>query len=261
MTLPEILKRKNQQKLTMVTCYDAWSARLLEEVDVDLLLVGDSVSMVVHGFDDTTKATMDMMIKHTEAVRRGAPKKFIVADLPFLAFRKSVDVSLENAGDLIRAGANAVKLEGAQGNLEVIERMVQSGIPVMGHLGLTPQFVNAFGGFKVQGKTASAQEQLVQDALALEKAGAFSVVLECIPSSLAQRVTESLQIPVIGIGAGLDCDGQVLVLQDLLGLTQNLKPRFVRHFGKGKDFFTGAVSSYVNAVKEKTFPSEKEAYE
>lgn len=245
----------------MVTCYDTWSAKLLSDTDVDLLLVGDSLSMVIYGHPDTTNATMPMMIEHTRAVRRGALKKFIVADLPFLSFRKSLDQSLEAAGDLIRAGANAVKLEGAQGNLELIQRLTESGVPVMGHLGLTPQFVNAFGGFKVQGKSAAAQEILQKDALDLERAGAFSVVLECVPSTLARKVTESLSVPVIGIGAGLDCDGQVLVLHDLLGFTSDMKPRFVRKFAEGQEFLKNGIQAYCEAVRNNDFPNVKESYE
>lgn len=261
MNLPEIVKSKSNKKITMVTCYDSWSAKILSQTDVDLLLVGDSLSMVVYGHSDTTKATLSMMTEHTAAVRRGAPNKFIVSDLPFLSFRKSLDSSIEAAGDLIRSGANAVKLEGARGNLELIQRLTESGVPVMGHLGLTPQFIHAFGGFKVQAKSTEAQEILLQDALGLEKAGAFSVVLECVPSSLARRVTESLSIPVIGIGAGLDCDGQVLVLHDLLGFTSDMKPRFVRTFAQGQDFLKDGVQAFCQAVKDGDFPSVKESYE
>lgn len=260
MNLPEIVNSKSKNKLTMVTCYDAWSAKLLSGTDVDLLLVGDSLSMVVYGYPDTTNATIPMMRNHTAAVRRGAPKKFIVADLPFLSFRKSLDQSMESAGELIRAGANAVKLEGARGNLDLIRRLTESGVPVMGHLGLTPQFINAFGGFKVQGKSADAQEALLRDALDLEEAGVFSVVLECIPAALAKRVTEALSIPVIGIGAGLDCDGQVLVLQDLLGLTSDMKPRFVRTFADGQEFLRGGIQNYCDAVRNGDFPGVKESY-
>ncbi len=261
MTLPKVLEAKSKRKLTMVTCYDSWSAKLLAKTDVDMILVGDSLAMVVYGYPDTTRATMDLMVTHTEAVRRGAPQKFIIGDLPFLSFRKSMDSSIEAAGKLIQAGANAVKLEGAKGNLELIERLTQSGVPVMGHLGLTPQFVHAFGGFKVQAKSESAQEILLRDALALEEAGAFSVVLECVPSSLAKQVSEKLSIPVIGIGAGVDCDGQVLVLHDLLGMTADLQPRFVRKFGAGEEFLINATQSYTKAVKDGDFPSVKESYE
>jgi len=261
MNLPEILNSKNLKKLSMVTCYDHWSASLLNQTEVDLLLVGDSLAMVVYGHADTTKANMPMMIQHTEAVRKGAPNKFIVSDMPFLSFRKSLDSSIDAAGSLIQAGANAVKLEGAHGNLELIDRLSSSGVPVMGHLGLTPQFVHSFGGFKVQGKTKSAQDQLLQEALALQKAGVFALVLECIPSSLAARVTAELKIPVIGIGAGHECDGQVLVLHDLLGLTPNLKPKFVRQFGMGNEFLKTSISNYVSSIRDLSFPSEKESYE
>lgn len=255
-----MIQLKEKRKITMVTCYDFTSAQLLSETEVDMILVGDSVAMVLYGHTDTTSATLEMMATHIRSVRKGAPKSFIVGDLPFLSFRKSWDTSIDASMRLIQAGANAIKLEGAAGNLDLIRHLTESGVPAMGHLGLTPQFINAFGGFKVQGKTEAAKEQLLKDALALEKAGAFSIVLECVPSSLAAQVTKSLSIPVIGIGAGSDCDGQVLVLQDLLGLTSNMKPRFVRHFGQGREFFIHAINDYCQAVTEKSFPDEKEAY-
>lgn len=259
MNLHEV--KNSKKKITMVTCYDAWSAKLLEKTDVDLLLVGDSLSMVVYGYPDTTHATLPMMNQHISAVRRGAPTKTIIGDLPFLSFRKSLDTSVEAAGQMIQAGANAVKLEGAQGNLELIRHLTESGVPVMGHLGLTPQFIHSFGGFRVQGRSEEAQKTLVQEALALEQAGAFSVVLECVPSSLAQVISTELQIPVIGIGAGPHCDGQVLVLHDLLGLTSDLKPKFVRHFSEGETLVHQAIAQYCAAVTGGSFPSGKESYE
>lgn len=260
-SVPEILKRKEKNPLTMVTCYDHWSAKLLNATDVDLILVGDSLVMVMYGADDTTQATMDMMVQHTRAVRKGAPNKFIVADMPFMSFRKSLETSIDNATALIQAGANAVKLEGAQGNLELVERFSSSGIPVMGHLGLTPQFIHNFGGFKVQGKSEAAKNQILKDAVALERAGAFSLVLECIPQSLASEVRSQLSIPTIGIGAGLDCDGQVLVLHDLLGFTSGKKPRFVREFCQGRGLVHESVQQFQQAVLDKNFPSSEETYE
>jgi len=221
------------RKLVMVTSYDAWSSRLLAESGVDCLLVGDSAMMVVHGEKDTLGATPELMALHTRAVTRGSGATFVVADMPFLAARKGAAHALDCAALLMRAGAHAVKIEGAQGHLPVIRHLVESGIPVMGHLGLTPQWVRGFGGFKVQGRAPEAAGQLREDALALEQAGAFALVLECIPQDLAAAVTAALHVPTIGIGAGAGCDGQVLVLQDLLGLNPGFQPRFARRFADG----------------------------
>lgn len=252
--------KREARKLTMLTCYDAWSAKLLKDVDVDMLLVGDSVAMVVHGHETTVPATMEMMELHTAAVSRANSGHFVVADLPFLSNRQGLEAGVRAAGRLMQAGAHAVKLEGARGNLELVKHLTESGVPVMGHLGLTPQSVFQLGGFKVQAKDSEAQEQLLADALALESAGCFSVVLECVPQKLATHVTSLLKIPTIGIGAGPDCDGQVLVMQDLLGLSTGFKPKFLRHFGSGSEFFTAAVNDYLKAVREGTFPNEKESY-
>lgn len=253
--------KKEGQKITMVTCYEAWSALLLKDTDVDLLLVGDSAAMVVHGFDSTLPATMEMMILHTQAVARAQTGKFIVGDLPFLSFRKGLEAGVTAAGQLMQAGAHGVKLEGAQGNLDLVDHLVKSGIPVMGHLGLTPQSVFQLGGFKVQARDPEAQNLLLKDAIALEAAGCFSLVLECVPQQLAQKVQQQLKIPVIGIGAGSHCDGQVLVLHDLLGFNTSFKPKFLKHFGSGADFFRDAVLEYTREVQSGTFPSAKESYE
>lgn len=248
------------RKLVMVTSYDAWSARILSETSVDALLVGDSVMMVVHGERDTLKASVDIMSLHTRAVAKTAGDKLVVADMPFLSARKGCAFAADCAAELLRAGAQAVKIEGVRGNDDVIRHLVESGIPVMGHLGLTPQWVNAFGGFTVQAREAEAAARLKEDALLLERAGAFAVVLECIPQKLAAEATASLKIPTIGIGAGAGCDGQVLVLQDLLGLNKEFKPKFVRRFGDGAAFVEEAVSRYAKSVREGEFPTAKESF-
>lgn len=248
------------RKLVMVTAYDAWSARLLNDTAVDMLLVGDSVMMVVHGERDTLGATTELMAMHTRAVARTAPDRLIVADMPFLATRKGSAFAVDCAAELLRAGAHAVKVEGVSGHEDVIQHMVESGIPVMGHLGLTPQSVHAFGGFTVQAREAAAADQLKEDALRLQKAGAFSLVLECIPQALAKEVSQALRIPTIGIGAGPDCDGQVLVLHDLLGMDPGFKPRFVRRYADGASFLKSAISSYSADVRSGAFPSPKESF-
>jgi 3-methyl-2-oxobutanoate hydroxymethyltransferase len=247
-------------KLVMVTAYDAWTARLLADTPVDCLLVGDSAMMVVHGERDTLGATPELMAMHTRAVVRGAGGKFVVADMPFLAARKGEAHALDCAALLLRAGAAAVKIEGAQGHLHVIRHLVESGIPVMGHLGLTPQWVRGFGGFKVQARAPEAAGQLREDAAALEQAGAFALVLECIPPGLAATVTAGLRIPTIGIGAGAGCDGQVLVLQDLLGLNPGFAPRFARRFADGAALVQNGASGFADAVRRGEFPSAQEAF-
>lgn len=248
------------KKLSMVTCYDYSFAKAVNSSEVDLILVGDSVAMVMHGYDSTIHATTEMMCSHTAAVKRGAPDKFIVGDMPFLTFRKGVEHSLEVAGKIMQAGANCIKLEGASGVLEVVENLVESGIPVMGHLGLTPQSVHQLGGHKVQGRTVSAQEQIIQDAIDLEKAGCCSLVLECVPQEVAKIITEKLSIPTIGIGAGKYCDGQVLVLQDMLGLTTEFSPRFVRKFEGFFDQTVKALDLFDFSIKDISFPNEKESF-
>jgi len=247
-------------KIVMVTAYDAWSARILADVPVDCLLVGDSAMMVVHGEKDTLGATPEIMALHTRAVARGAPGKFIVADMPFLAARKGEVHALECAALLVRAGAHAVKIEGASGHIGAIRHLVESGIPVMGHLGLTPQWVLGLGGFKVQARDAEGAERLARDAAALEEAGAFALVLECVPQALARQVTSSLRIPTIGIGAGAGCDGQVLVLHDLLGLNPGFRPRFARRFADGAALVRGGAASFAEAVRRGEFPAEEEGF-
>ncbi len=249
------------EKITMVTCYDYASAIILEESGVDCVLVGDSVSMVMHGYPNTTYATLEMMMLHTSAVARGFKNTFIVSDLPFLSYRKSLPITMDAVQQLIQAGAHAVKLEGAVGNLETIVHIVQSGVPVMGHIGLTPQHIHQLGGYKVQGKGKELAEALVQQAKDCEVAGCFSIVLECVPFMLAQKITESVSIPTIGIGAGAKTDGQVLVYQDLLGLQTEIIPKFVKQYCDGKGILSNHVKEYVSEVKAGSFPLEVHGFE
>ncbi len=253
-------KKAENKKITVLTCYDYTSARILSRSEIDCLLVGDSVAMTMHGCKDTVAATLQMMQFHVQAVSRGAENKFIIADLPFLSYRKSKKSNIEAVQILMQAGAQAIKLEGASGNLKLITHLVESGIPIMGHLGLTPQFVHQFGGYKVQGKTLETAAQIKQDALALQEAGCFSVVLECIPQLLAKEITEMLSIPTIGIGAGPDTDGQVLVWQDFLGLNSELTPKFVKHFLNGEALFQTAIQDFIQAVNNKEFPEHEHCY-
>jgi 3-methyl-2-oxobutanoate hydroxymethyltransferase len=262
MNVPEILLAKEQKsKLTMLTCYDHWSAQLLAETSVDMILVGDSAGMIMHGFNDTIPVTTEMLCLHVAAVRRGAPKKFIIADLPFLSFRSDLATNMRAIQMLMQAGAQAVKLEGLDGNAEFIRHLVGSGVPVMGHLGLTPQFVNMLGGFRVQGRQEEQGRKILAQARALEEAGCFSVVLECVPGALAQEVTSTLKIPTIGIGGGVGCDGQVLVLQDMLGMNKGFKPKFLRHYLNGAELVQSAIEKFCCDVKGGQFPSSTETYE
>ncbi|WP_342220161.1 3-methyl-2-oxobutanoate hydroxymethyltransferase [Rickettsiella endosymbiont of Miltochrista miniata] len=253
-------KKITKEKIVILTCYDYSTARIFNESSLDALLIGDSLAMTMHGFKDTVMATLPMMELHTAAVRRGAPAKFIITDLPFLSYRQPLRRSVIAVQKLMQAGAQAIKLEGAAGNLSLIAHLVESGIPVMGHIGLTPQFVHALGGYKVQGKTVAQAERLQQDALALEQAGCFAIVLECVPSQLARKITGSLKTPTIGIGAGVDTDGQVLVMQDLLGLNLDFKPKFVNQFLDGNQLILKAVEHYSHCVKHKEFPSDEHSY-
>jgi len=246
--------------ISMVTCYDSWSATLIENTNIDCLLVGDSLAMTMHGATNTLEATTDLMALHTRAVRRGAPNAFIIGDMPFLSFRKGLVPALECAEKLMQAGASAVKIEGVTGHAHIIKHLVESGIPVMGHIGLTPQSVHQLGGYKVQGKNDIQCAQLLNEAFALEQAGCFAVVLECVPASLGKEITTSLTIPTIGIGAGNNCDGQVLVLQDLLGLNTAFKPKFVRTFLDGRQLIEKALNEYDENVKKRSFPNTEESY-
>ena len=261
MTAPEFISRKQQGKpISMITCYDSWSAAIIAETELDCILVGDSASMVMHGYESTIQATIEMMISHTSAVRRGAPNAFIIGDMPFLSNRVSLDIVLDNIRQLMQAGANGVKLEGARGNLETIMHIVDSGVPVMGHLGLTPQSVNQLGGYRVQGKKEHSRTELLNEALQLEKSGCFAIVLECVPAALGREIADRLTIPIIGIGAGNGVDGQVLVLQDMLGMGTGKDPKFVRRYLDGAKLIGDALNQYHQDVVTKTFPSQKESY-
>src|ERR1022692_2335594 len=238
----DFLRAKTERrKLSMVTCYDYTFARLLSKSAIDGILVGDSAAMVMHGHASTLSASVELMRLHTEAVVRGAAGKFVVADMPFLSFRKGLPAGLDAAHVLITAGAKAVKLEGVEWHQDVIQRLVQSGIPVMGHLGMQPQSVHAYGGFRVQGRSDDSSRDIIRQAAALEELGAFAIVLECVPANLAREINEPLRIPTIGIGAGAGCDGQILVLQDLLGMNIDFHPKFSRHFMNGSCSILDAV--------------------
>jgi len=250
--------RREGVPIAMVTSYDAWSARIAQAAGVDCLLVGDSVAMVVHGFPDTLHATLDMMVAHMAAVRRGSPDMFVVADLPFLTYRRGVVAAVDAAGALMRAGASAVKLEGVNGHAEVVAHLVASGIPVMGHLGLTPQSVHQLGGYQVQGRSTEAASRILREAAELEKLGAFSIVLECVPEQLAADVTAGLSVPTIGIGSGGRVSGQVLVLHDLLGLQAEFRPRFARRYLEGHVQVAEALRGYVADVRGARFPAREE---
>lgn len=254
------LKKQKGQKISMLTCYDYSFARIMADSEVDCLLVGDSLAMVMHGHATTLNATVNLMALHTAAVARGAANKFIVGDLPFLSFRKGLNSNMNAIGKIMQAGANAVKLEGAKGNLDLVRHVVDSGVPVMGHLGLTPQSVNQLGGFKVQGKAPTEHEEILNDARALEKAGCFSLVLECVPAALATEVSKALKIPAIGIGAGVGCDGQVLVLQDMLGMNKDFHPKFLRTYFNGVETLKSAFNDYHRDVVTERFPSKEESY-
>ena len=244
----------------MVTAYDAPSGRIATEADVDLILVGDSVAMVVLGYDDTLKVTIEDMAYHTAAVARSKPTAVIVGDLPWMSFHVSPTETVHNAAKLIRAGASCVKLEGGSKRVPMVEALIEAEIPVMGHIGLTPQSTKAMGGFRIQGKEAEAARFLVEEALSLETAGCFSIVIEGVPDVVGKMVTEALEIPTIGIGAGSDTDGQVLVYHDIIGLENRFKPKFVRRYGTAFDDQAQALSAYASDVRTGDFPGPDEVY-
>jgi len=260
LTAPAVRARKGGPPLVMVTAYDAATARIADEAGVDLILVGDSLAMVVLGYDDTLQVTTEDMAHHVRAVARVRPRPMIIGDLPWLSYHLSAEDTLRNAALLIRAGAQAVKLEGGRKRLPMVDALIDAEIPVMGHIGLTPQSVHAMGGFKVQGKEAAAAEALVADAQALAAAGCFSIVLEGVPDVVAGMVTEAVEVPTIGIGAGPRCDGQVLVCHDLLGLQDRVLPKFVRRYASLKDDAVAAMTAYAADVREGRFPSDAESY-
>jgi 3-methyl-2-oxobutanoate hydroxymethyltransferase len=262
-TVPEIRTMKERgEKITALTAYDFSFARVLDEAGVDILLVGDSVSSVFQGEESTLPVTLEQMIYHARAVTRARKRALVVVDMPFLSFQVSVEDAKRNAGRLIKeSGAEAVKLEGGTAVFSVIEAIVSMGIPVMGHVGLTPQSIHSFGGYRVQGKEKARREQILEDALAVERAGAFSVVLEAIPAELAREITARLKIPTIGIGAGVHCDGQVLVTHDMLGLSDLYRPKFVKRYAELKEVVAGAVKSYVAEVRSGSFPGSAHSFQ
>lgn len=249
-------KKQANQKITMVTCYDHWSAKIIAETAVDCVLVGDSLAMVMHGYDTTIPATVDLMTLHVQAVSRGVKNKWIVGDLPFLSFRKDLNSNMHAIEKIMHAGAHSVKLEGTVGNLQLIRHIVDSGVPVMGHIGLTPQSIHQLGGMKVQGKNRKKADLLIEQARSLEDAGCFSIVLECVPNFLAKEITEVLQIPTIGIGAGPHTSGQVLVLHDMLGFNKSFKPKFLKTYLNGFDIIKDTLNKYHQEVTEVIYPDE-----
>lgn len=252
--------KQEGRKISMITCYDYSSARAVADSNIDCILVGDSVAMTMHGYPNTLSATTAMMALHTAAVAKGAPAKFIIGDLPFLSYRKGLKDAMDAVYELMSAGAQAVKLEGVRGHAEIVRHIVDSGVPVMGHLGLTPQSFHALGGMKVQGRTNAALKVLTSEARQLEDAGCFAVVLECVPAQVARRVTELLKIPTVGIGAGPHVSGQVLVYQDMLGLNPGFKPKFLRVYANTFGVIRTALNAYDRDVKSGVFPSENESY-
>jgi 3-methyl-2-oxobutanoate hydroxymethyltransferase len=253
--------KERGEKIAMLTAYDATFARLFDESGADLLLVGDSLGMVVQGHDTTLPVTLEEMAYHCRAVVRGTTRAHVVGDMPFMSYQASIEQGMANAGRLIKeGGCHSVKLEGGAVHAELVRRLVSAGIPVMGHIGLTPQSFHQLGGFKVQGRDSGGRERLIADALALEEAGVYALVLEAIPADIAREITETVSIPTIGIGAGVECDGQVLVSYDMLGMDETFKPRFVRRFAKLGETIKEATQQYVAEVRGRTFPSDAESF-
>jgi 3-methyl-2-oxobutanoate hydroxymethyltransferase len=266
-TVPDILARKShpanftERKIVSLTAYDTPTARIVDEAGADVILVGDSLAMVVLGYETTLPVTLDEMLHHARAVRRGVKRALLVADMPFGSYHVDIADSLRNAVRFVKeAGAEAVKVEGGERRMELIARLVEAEIPVMGHIGLTPQSFHAFGGFRVQGKSLEAAEQLFRDARAVEAAGAFSIVLESMPRELAAQITRELRIPTIGIGAGPDCDGQILVLHDMIGLGGDHTPKFARRYANVAESISRAVGEYARDVREGSFPADAESF-
>lgn len=261
-TVPGFLDAKTQnKKLTMLTAYDYSMAKLIDETEIDSILVGDSLGMVCLGYENTLAVTMEDMVHHGKAVVRGAKNTLVIIDMPFMSYHVSIEDAVRNAGRLIKeTGASAVKLEGGTEMADTIKAVTRAQIPVVGHIGLTPQSVNAMGGFKVQGKSETAAQKLIEDALAVQEAGAFAVVLECVPHKLAAIISKKLDIPTIGIGAGNECDGQVLVYQDMLNMFSGFKPKFVKTFADVGLHIREGLNKYDEEVKNSTFPSEEHTF-
>jgi 3-methyl-2-oxobutanoate hydroxymethyltransferase len=261
LSAPDIRARKGEgPPLVMVTAYDFPSARVADAAGVDMILVGDTLAMVVLGYEDTLQVTTADMAHHVGAAARAKPRALLIGDLPWLSYHVSTEETVRNAAQLVRAGAAAVKLEGGRKRLGAVEAILDAEIPVMGHVGLTPQSIHAVGGFKVQGKQLDAAQAIVDDAVALVDAGCFAIVLECVPDAVARLVTDAVPVPTIGIGAGRHCDGQVLVYHDLLGLEDRMKPKFVRRYASLKDDATAAVSRFAEDVRAGRFPASDETY-
>lgn len=260
MNVEKLKKMKGKEKIVMVTAYDAPSARMAYDAGIDVILVGDSLGNNVLGYKNTIPVTMEEMIIHVAAVRRGAPEAFVVADMPFLSYQISIEKAIENAGTFLKVGANAVKIEGGEEFGDLVERLVNSGIPVMGHIGLTPQAVNRFGGYRVQGKTEGSRDYLIRSAKELEKRGAFAIVLELVVEDVAKEITESVSIPTIGIGSGKHCDGQVLVWHDLLGLNPDFSPRFSKKYVDLYSIVVEALKRFKEEVKNGVFPGEEHTF-
>lgn len=261
MNINDFLKMKQQSKpIKMITCYDYWSAKILAETNVDCVLVGDSSAMIMHGFDSTVYADTSMIETHIKAVKKGINDKFIIGDMPFLSYRKSLGLAMDSVEKLMKAGAHSVKLEGLIGNEELIKHIIASGVPVMGHLGFTPQSINMFGNSIIQGKEEQAAQELINSAKKLEDLGCFAIVLECIPTMLAKNITDILAIPTIGIGAGSSTSGQVLVLQDLLGSDPDFNPKFLKKYLNIHGLIKEAVNQYCLDVDADRFPSKEHSY-
>lgn len=261
LTIPDIRNRKNGIPISVLTAYDYPWARMVDAAGIDIVLVGDSLGMVVLGYTDTVSVTMEEMIHHTKAVVRGVEHALVVTDMPFGSYNSSIPAAINNATRILKEGrADAVKLEGGVAMAPVVEAIVRAGIPVQGHIGLTPQTATSLGGFKVQGKSAQAAKQLIDDALALEDAGCFSIVLEAIPAPLAEHITRAIAIPTIGIGAGVGCDGQVLVIHDLVGLYDRFTPKFVKQYAKINEPIAAALAAYRAEVENRSFPAEAHSF-
>ncbi len=251
--------KRNGDKIAVLTAYDFSTAKILDEIGIDCILVGDSVNMVLYGYPNTLAIGMQQMLYHTKAVALAARRAMVVGDMPFLSYQTSVSKATYNAGRFLKEGAQAVKIEGGLEMVEIVKKIIDSGIPVMGHIGLIPQSVNKLGGYGVQGKDPQTKKYLLESAQALEEVGCFALVLESIPRELAQQITQKISIPTIGIGAGPDCDGQVLVINDMLGLFEEFKPKFVRRYAELAKEIRKAVKNYLEDVKEQKFPSEPES--
>jgi len=255
-----LAKKHAGEKLAMLTCYDYSSAKIMNQSDIDMILVGDSAAMVMHGENSTLPIDYNTMALHTKAVAKGAPDKFIIGDMPFMSYRKSLTKNMAAVEALMKAGAHAIKLEGVAGNETLIKHIVESGVPVMGHLGLTPQSVNQLGGFKVQGKSSDEQQRIITEAKTLESLGCFSVVLECVPDALTQELVKHIDIISMGIGAGAATDGQVMVMQDMLGFSSEFTPKFLRRYLNTEKLFLEAFNAYTKDVKATKYPDESEIY-